>query len=585
MVSKKHLKRAQKKGIVKSPSDNSSLSKPIEEGMNNVALNDRAVTGVLSSHKLARDVKIDNFTLSFHGNLLIDETRLELNYGRRYGLIAANGTGKSTMLRCIAAREVPIPDHVDMFMLENEVEACDKTALEIVVESVHHETKRLEHLLDEISEDTSDESLELQNQILEQLEELDPESAYVRGAKILHGLGFSKKMQNKMTKDYSGGWRMRIALARALFIRPTLLILDEPTNHLDLEACVWLEEYLRNYDRMLLLVSHSQDFLNEVCTNIIHLHQRVLRYYNGNYDTFVKTRNEQDANDLKRYEWEQEQIAHMKEYIARFGHGSAKLAKQAQSKEKTLKKMVEGGLTEKPQGERRVVFKFPECGKLAPPVLMFVEVTFKYPTGTENLFEKVDFGVDLDSRVALVGPNGTGKSTLVKLMCGELQPVDGMVRAHNHLKIARYHQHLEEQLDHDMSPLAWMMKEYPNKMEEEKMRSQIGRFGITGTAQLSPMKYLSDGQKSRVVFSWLAMQNPHMLLLDEPTNHLDIESIDALAEAINAFDGGVVLVSHDFRLLEQVAEEIWECKDRNVRRFNGSIKDYKRKLREMHGLL
>ncbi|XVF36664.1 hypothetical protein REPUB_Repub19eG0076700 [Reevesia pubescens] len=262
------------------------------------------------------------------------------------------------------------------------------------------------------------------------------------------------------------------------------MLLDEPTNHLDLEACVWLEESLKKFDRILVVVSHSQDFLNGVCTSIIHIQDKKLKLYTGNYDQYVQTRFESKENQMKQYKWEQEQIASMKEYIARFGHGSAKLAWQAQSKEKTLANMVQGGLIEKVARDKVLVFR-------------------------------------LGPRIALVGPNGAGKSTLLKLMTGDLFPLD----------------------------------EYPGN-EEKKMRAAIGKFGLTGKAQVMAMKNLSNGQRSRVIFAWLAFRQPQLLLLDEHTNHLDIETIDSLAEALNEWDGGLVVVSHDFRLINQVAEKI-----------------------------
>nr|ACR34333.1 unknown [Zea mays] len=272
----------------------------------------------------------------------------------------------------------------------------------------------------------------------------------------------------------------------------------------------------------------------------------------------------------------------MKEYIARFGHGSAKLARQAQSKEKTLAKMERGGLTEKVVRDRVLVFRFTDVGKLPPPVLQFVEVKFGY-TPDNLIYKSLDFGVDLDSRIALVGPNGAGKSTLLKLMTGDLAPLDGMVRRHNHLRIAQYHQHLADKLDLDMPALAYMMKEYPGT-EEEKMRAAVGRFGLSGKAQVMPMRNLSDGQRSRVIFAWLAYRQPQLLLLDEPTNHLDIETIDSLAEALNEWDGGLVLVSHDFRLINQVAQEIWVCENQAVTRWEGDIMDFKAHLKSKAGL-
>ncbi|KAH7422806.1 hypothetical protein KP509_12G026600 [Ceratopteris richardii] len=469
---------------------------------------------------------------------------------------------------------------MDIYHLSQEIEATDLPALQAVV-NVDEERIRLEKEA-EILAAQDDGGGEVLERVYERLEAMDASTAEKRAAEILYGLGFSKSMQQKKTRDFSGGWRMRIALARALFMNPTILLLDEPTNHLDLEACVWLEETLKKFSRILVVVSHSQDFLNGVCTNIIHMQNKKLKFYTGNYDQYVQTRAELEENQMKQYKWEQEQIANMKEYIARFGHGSAKLARQAQSKEKTLAKMERGGLTEKVVRDKVLVFRFTDVGKLPPPVLQFVEVDFGY-TPDHLIYRKVDFGVDLDSRIALVGPNGAGKSTLLKLMTGELTPLDGMIRRHNHLRIAQFHQHLADKLNLDMTALQYMMSEYPG-LEEEKMRAAIGRFGLTGKAQIMPMRNLSDGQRSRVIFAWLAWRLPHLLLLDEPTNHLDIETIDALADALNEWDGGLVLVSHDFRLINQVAKEIWVCENQKVSRWEGDIMDFKQHLKAKAGL-
>ncbi|XP_077226781.1 ABC transporter F family member 1-like [Tasmannia lanceolata] len=549
-------------------------------GMGTLQISDRTCTGVLCSHPLSRDIHIESLSVTFHGHDLIVDSELELNYGRRYGLLGLNGCGKSTLLKAIGCRELPIPDHMDIYHLTREIEASEMSALEAVI-SCDEERLQLEKEAEALAAE-DDGGGEALDRIYERLEALDAATAEKRAAEILFGLGFSKKMQAKKTQDFSGGWRMRIALARALFMNPTILLLDEPTNHLDLEACVWLEEMLKKFDRILVVVSHSQDFLNGVCTNIIHMQSKILKFYTGNYDQYVQTRSELEENQMKQYKWEQEQISSMKEYIARFGHGSAKLARQAQSKEKTLAKMERGGLTEKVARDKVLVFRFTDVGKLPPPVLQFVEVTFGY-TPENLIYKNLDFGVDLDSRVALVGPNGAGKSTLLKLMTGDLVPQDGMVRRHNHLRIAQFHQHLAEKLDLELSALLYMMREFPGN-EEEKMRAAVGKFGLTGKAQVMPMMNLSDGQRSRVIFAWLAWRQPHMLLLDEPTNHLDIETIDSLAEALNEWDGGLVLVSHDFRLINQVAKEIWVCENQAVTRWEGDIMDFKQHLKSKAGL-
>merc|ERR1719431_40049 len=393
----------------------------------------RACTGVLGIHPMARDIKIDNFSVTFYGVQLLQDTKLELSVGNRYGLMGVNGCGKSTLMAVLGNREVPIQSHIDIYYLDREVPASEKTAIEAVMEA-DEERVKLEALAEELATQEDEESQEYLMQVYERLDDLGADTAEARAAHLLTGLQFTASMQQKKCKDFSGGWRMRVALARALFLRPHLLLLDEPTNHLDLEACVWLEEELKTYKTILVIVSHSQDFLNGVCNNVLHLDNRKLKVYGGNYDTFMKTRLEQIENQMKQYNWEQDQIAHMKNYIARFGHGSAKLARQAQSKEKTLAKMVAEGLTEKVTTDRSVSFCFYSCGKIPPPVIMVQNVSFRYSEDTPWIYKNLEFGMDLDTRLALVGPNGAGKSTLLKLIYGDLIPTEGMVRRHNHLK-------------------------------------------------------------------------------------------------------------------------------------------------------
>ena len=545
-------------------------------------LNDRVVkhrscVGVLASHAEARDVHINSLTVTFHGTELLQDTQIRLNSGRRYGLLGLNGCGKSTLLSCMLNREMPIPEHVDIYLLQREMAPCDKTALESVME-VDKERIRLEQDAEQLAVKDDQESTERLMEVYERLEELDADRAECRAAELLCGLGFTPEMQRKQVKHFSGGWRMRISLARALFVRPALLLLDEPTNHLDLNACVWLEQELAKYPRCLVVISHSQDFLNGVCTNIMHMHQKKIKYYGGNYDQYMQTREELEGHQMKRYKWEQDQIAHMKDYIARFGHGSRKLARQAQSKEKVLAKMVDAGLTNKVQSDKTLIFYFPDCGPLPPPVVQIQDVAFRYAEGKPWIYKNLEMGIDLDTRVALVGPNGAGKSTFLKLLAAELEPSDGLIRRHSHVRIGRYHQHLHEMLDVNMSAMNWMMQCYPEIKEFDEMRKKLGRYGLSGAQQVCPIKNLSDGQRCRIIFAWLAQKAPHLLLLDEPTNHLDIETIDSLAEAINEFEGGMLLVSHDFRLISQVAEEIWVCEHQTITKWEGDIFSYKKEL-------
>ncbi|CDS10586.1 Putative ATP-binding cassette, subfamily F,FT member 2 [Lichtheimia ramosa] len=551
--------------------------------MNKASINvDRTATGVYTSQERSRDIKIESYSLNYHGRVLIDNATIELNFGRRYGLLGANGSGKSTFLQSLADRDIEIPPHIDTYLLNQEAEPSDMNAVEAVIHHAKNEVARLEKEVEELLGQDDGADNPLLDDLYERIEQMDPATFETRACTLLSGLGFTTKQMAKATKDMSGGWRMRVALARALFVRPTLLLLDEPTNHLDLEACVWLEEYLKTYDRILVVNSHSQDFLNGVCTNIMHLnHKRKLIYYGGNYDMFVKTKEENEINQAKAYEKQQEEIAHIKKFIASAGT-YANLVRQAKSKQKIIDKMEAAGLVEKVENPHKFKFSFTDVAKLPPPVLAFQDITFSYDGNPANaLYKNIELGVDMDSRIALVGPNGAGKSTLLKLMSGELMPTEGRVQRHTSLKLGKYSQHSADQLEMDLSPIDYMRKKFPQVSTEVSFwRQQIGRYGLSGSHQTSPIAHLSDGLKSRLVFCELAVSHPHIILLDEPTNHLDMESIDSLAEAINEFSGGVVLVSHDFRLISQVAQQIWRCENGQVMPFEGSIAEYKESLRK-----
>ncbi|KAA8499275.1 ABC transporter F family member 2 [Porphyridium purpureum] len=541
----------------------------------------RTSNGVLMSLPTSRDIKIGMFTLNFHGKVLVEDADIELNYGRRYGLIGQNGSGKSTLLKVLANKEVPIPDFIDTYLLAEEAEPTERTALEYVVDEGKKEIERLEHAAEKVLEVEGPDS-ELLVTLYDRIDELDPSTMETRASTILCGLGFNAKTITKLTKDMSGGWRMRVALAKALFIKPTMLLLDEPTNHLDLEACVWLEDYLSKYDRILVLVSHSQDFLDGVCTDTMVLQRKKLKYWGGNYSQYQKTREEQDVNQMKLYKKQQDEIKHIKQFIASCGT-YANLVRQAKSRQKQLDKMVEAGLLEPPVEDPIFRFKFPSPGKMAPPLVSFRDVAFSYSGKKEDyLYSDLSFGIDSDSRISLVGPNGAGKSTLLKLVVGEIQPCEGDVSLKSGVRIGRYHQHSNDQLDLDVSPVEYLKKRFEGLHDNlQAWRSEVGRFGITGEAQLNPINQLSDGLKTRLVFADIALQKPHVLLLDEPTNHCDMEMIDSLADAINAFDGGVVLVSHDFRLLSQVAREIWII-DHGLEYWKQDIQKYKEKLRKQN---
>ena len=489
----------------------------------------------------------------------------------------------------IATRLIPIPDFIDIWYLDKEADPSERTALESVIDTVRSEKERLEALEEAIMTETGPEDPRLEA-IYDKLEKMDPTTFDKRAGELLFGLGFSQAMMARKTKDMSGGWRMRVALAQALFVKPMLLVLDEPTNHLDLGACVWLEDYLAKWESILIMTSHSADFLNGVCSKVYHLTVRqTLELYGGNYESYVQTRKENEVNQQKRYEKEQDDIKHLKEFISSCGTYS-NLVKQAQSKQKIIDKMVEAGLTSKVVSDPIFRFSFPNSEKIPPPVLAFQNVSFAYSGKKEDyLYTNLEFGLDCDSRIALVGPNGAGKSTLLKLMEQELKPTEGDIRRNPHLRIGRYNQHSEDVLDLSKNPLDFMRDLFPEgivtadgfrKMDITDWRGKLGIFGVTGDKQTLPMKTMSPGFRARVVFCLMSLRNPHMLLLDEPTNPLDMDMIDSLALAIKKFSGGVVLVSHDFRLLEQVADSIWVCDHKAITPWGGDIQSYKTKLRK-----
>ncbi|KAL2878331.1 ABC transporter ATP-binding protein arb1 [Colletotrichum sp. CLE4] len=554
--------------------------KRLADQMDKHGISDRVTTGVLSSTQASRDVKITSASLVFHGRVLFNDTTLELSYGRRYGLLGENGCGKSTLLKAIAAREFPIPEHIDIYLLNEGAPPTELGALEWVVTEAEREMERLDKMAEKILEDDGPESPVLMD-LYEHMEKMDPSTFSTRASLILTGLGFNKVTIHKKTKDMSGGWRMRVALAKALFVKPSLLLLDDPTAHLDLEACVWLEEYLKKWDRTLVLVSHSMDFLNGVCNTMVDMRGKQLLYYGGNYDIYNRTRTEQETNQMKAYQKQQDEIVHIKKFIASAGT-YANLVRQAKSRQKILDKMEADGFIQPVIPDKVFTFRFADVEKLPPPVLSFDDVTFSYSGDPkDDLYRNIDLGFDMDSRTALVGPNGVGKSTLLRLMTGKLSPTAGSVTRHTHLKLGLYSQHSAEQLDLTKSALDFVREKYAEKSQDyQYWRQQLGRYGLTGESQTSLIGTLSDGQKSRIVFALLAIESPNMLLLDEPTNGLDIPTIDSLAEAINAFSGGVIVVSHDFRLLDKIAKQILVCEDRTIKPWGDSIGAYKNYLRK-----
>ncbi|KAH9921341.1 P-loop containing nucleoside triphosphate hydrolase protein [Fomitopsis serialis] len=537
----------------------------------------------VNSKNKSKDIHLPNIDVNFGSNRILSGASLTLAYGRRYGLIGRNGVGKSTLLRHIAMREVPIPPHITILFVEQEIVGDDTTALDSVLQAdvwrdiLLREETELNQKLQELEgegddkrfEDAREEAQTRLAEVHARLADMEAESGPARAAALLAGLGFSEADQSRPTKAFSGGWRMRLALARALFVKPALLLLDEPSNHIDLNALAWLEDYLQTWPGTLLVVSHDRAFLDAVATDIVHMHSGRLDYYKGNFTQFYSTKSERDRNLRKEYEAQMDYRKHLQAFIDRWRY-NANRAAQAQSKIKILEKLPE---LHPPEVEETETFKFPDAEKISPPVLQLNEASFGY-TLDKILLKNINIDVGLDSRIAVVGPNGAGKSTLIKLLTGELKPLSGHVSQNGRLRIGYFAQHHVDTLTATMNPVQFLASKFPGKTEQE-YRSHLGNFQISGMTGLQLIGTLSGGQKSRVAFAVLSLQRPHVLLLDEPTNHLDIEGLDALMQALTAWNGGVILISHDERFITTVAKELWVCADATVTKFKGDVQAYK----------
>ncbi|KAJ7924438.1 P-loop containing nucleoside triphosphate hydrolase protein [Mycena leptocephala] len=531
----------------------------------------------------SKDIHLPSIDVSFASNRILSGATLTLAHGRRYGLIGRNGVGKSTLLRHIAMREVPIPAHITILFVEQEIVGDDTLAIDSVLKAdvwrdhLMKEEASLNATLTSLEAEGDDKRFvdareEASSRLADvhaRLSEMDAESGPARAAALLAGLGFDESDQQRPTKSFSGGWRMRLALARALFVKPSLLLLDEPSNHIDLNALAWLEDYLQTWPGTLLVVSHDRAFLDAVATDIVHQHSSRLDYYKGNFTQFYSTKSERDRNLRKEYDAQMEYRKHLQAFIDRWRY-NANRAAQAQSKIKILEKLPD---LQPPEVEETEQFKFPETEKISPPLLQMDEVTFGY-TPDKIVLKGVNIDVGLDSRIAMVGANGAGKSTLIKILTGELNPLNGHVNRNGRLRVGYFAQHHVDSLIPTMSPVQFLASKFPGKSEQE-YRQHLGNFQISGMTGLQSIGTLSGGQKSRVAFAVLSLQQPHILLLDEPTNHLDIEGLDALMLALEKWNGGVIIISHDERFITTVAKELWVCGDGTVSKFRGDVQSYK----------
>ncbi|KAI5966505.1 GCN20 [Candida pseudojiufengensis] len=549
-----------------------------------------------SSAGKSKDIKIDNFDLYVgDGQRILSEASLTLAYGRRYGLVGQNGIGKSTLLRALSRRELNVPKHITILHVEQEIRGDDTPALQSVLDAdvwrkslLQEENKINERIveIETLRKEFDDESLEVKKldnerddleehlvEINEKLNEMESDKAESKAAGILYGLGFTKESQHLPTKQFSGGWRMRLSLARALFCQPDLLLLDEPSNMLDVPSITFLANYLQTYKSTILVVSHDRAFLNEVATDIVHQHSERLDYYRGsNFDSFYATREERIKNQRREYENQMAYRQHLQEFIDKFRYNAAK-SQEAQSRIKKLEKLP---VLEPPEDDKVVTFKFSEPDNISPPILQLQDVTFGY-SPDKILFKNVNLDLQMDDRVAFVGPNGSGKTTFLKVIMGQLTPLEGFVNKNGRLRIGYFAQHHVDAMDLSLSAVSWMSSAFPGKSDEE-YRRHLGSFGITGPLGLQKMQLLSGGQKSRVAFAALCLNQPHILILDEPSNHLDTQGLDALADAMKNFKGGILMVSHDVNIIDKVCNKIWVAENDTIDNFSGTIHDYKKHI-------
>ncbi|EKE71950.1 ribosomal protection-like ABC-F family protein [Celeribacter baekdonensis] len=515
-------------------------------------------------------LKIRDITYSVDGRTLIENASATIPTGHKVGIVGRNGAGKTTLFRIIrgelvleggviemparariggVAQEVPGNE----VSLVNTVLAADVERESLMAES---ETATDPHRIAEIQT---------------RLADIDAWSAEGRASSILKGLGFTEEEIHMPCSAFSGGWRMRVALAGVLFSQPDLLLLDEPTNYLDLEGALWLESYLGRYPHTVLLISHDRALLNRAVGGILHLESKKLTLYTGGYDDFAKTRAAQRAVQAAAAKKQDAAREHLQSFVDRFKAKASK-AKQAQSRVKMLEKMEK---ITAPEDAARVVFSFPEPEELSPPIINMENASVGYDG--KQILGKLDLRIDQDDRIALLGRNGEGKSTLSKLLSNRLAPMGGKMVQHNKLRIGFFAQHQVDELYLDETPLQHLQSAIPG-MLGPKLRAKLAGFGLGADQADTEVGRLSGGQKARLSLLLATLDAPHLLILDEPTNHLDIESREALVEALTAYTGAVVLVSHDMHLLSLVADRLWLVKDGRVAPYEDDLDAYRRLL-------
>lgn len=515
-------------------------------------------------------LKIEDITYSVEGRPLFEGASATIPTGHKVGLVGRNGAGKTTLFRLIRGElaleggAISIPSRARIGGVAQEVPSSATSLLETVLQA---DTERAALLAESDIAHDPHRIAEIQAR----LADIDAWSAEGRASAILKGLGFDAEAQLRPCSDFSGGWRMRVALAGVLFAQPDYLLLDEPTNYLDLEGALWLESYLAKYPHTVLIISHDRGLLNRAVQGILHLDNRQLTYWQGGYDQFARQMAERRAVLQAEAKKQEARRAHLQSFVDRFKAKASK-AVQAQSRVKMLEKMTP---ITAPEDAKKVVFTFPAPEELSPPIINIEGGAVGY--GGPPILRKLSLRIDQDDRIALLGRNGEGKSTLSKLLAGKLTPCEGKMTKSSKLRIGYFAQHQVDELHIDETPLQHVMRLRPAE-GQPKLRARLASFGLMADQAETVVGRLSGGQKARLSLLLATLDAPHLLILDEPTNHLDIESREALVEALTEYSGAVILVSHDMHLLSLVADRLWLVKGGAVTPYTEDLEAYRRQL-------
>jgi ATP-binding cassette subfamily F protein 3 len=515
-------------------------------------------------------ITINELTFRMMGRVLFDKASVAIDTGAKVGLVGRNGTGKTTLFKMITGElhaesgDIQVPKGARIGQVAQEAPGTDDTLLETVLKADSERTRLL------VEAETAKDAGRIAD-IHTRLVDIDAHSAEARAGAILHGLGFDAEAQQRPCADFSGGWRMRVALAAILFSEPDLLLLDEPTNYLDLEGTLWLENYIARYQHTVIMISHDRDLLNTACNVIVHLEHQKLTSYRGGYDTFERTRAERLMLQSKMKEKQDAKRKHMEAFVNRF-RAKASKARQAQSRLKALEKMQEISIA---VDERTAPLTFPSPKKpAASPIINMESVAVGYEPD-KAILRQLNLRLDADDRIALLGANGNGKSTFAKLLANRLKEQSGTITRADKLRIAMFAQHQLDDLIPDQSPYEHVRKLMPGEAEG-KVRGRVARMGLSSEKMDTKAKDLSGGERARLLLGLVTFNAPHVLILDEPTNHLDIDSREALVMALNEYEGAVILISHDRHLVEASAERLWLVGNGTVGPYDGDMDDYKR---------